>query len=161
MYRGRKHTKAKTKIVTRGQKGGESKNINYTWHEMYFGLKIRRLFKVWPAKTNTKNLNKKLNTASKKVTDELLYHRRISQRRRTLLEARIILTRLPETPASPNPNSRSLNSNDKDNNGVRELQWAVQDSIQSDPDQKARKSSLLVQRGDMKSAPKEKLERGP
>ena len=40
-------------------------------------------------------------------------------------------------------------------------QWAVQDSIQSDPDQKAWKGSLLVHRGDIKSAPKAKLERGP
>ena len=36
-----------------GKKGGENKNIGYNQHEMYFGLKIRRLFKVWSAKTNT------------------------------------------------------------------------------------------------------------
>ena len=36
----------------------------------------------------------------------------------------------------------------------------MQDSIQNDPDQKAKKSSLLVHKGDMKSAPKAKLKRG-
>ena len=44
---------------------------------------------------------------------------------------------------------------------MREQQWAVQDSIQNDPDKKAGKSSLLVHRGDMKSAPKAKLKCGP
>ena len=53
MFSGREHTKAKTKIVTRGQKGSESKNIGYNQHEIYFELKIRRLFKFWLAKTNT------------------------------------------------------------------------------------------------------------
>ena len=32
-------------------------------------------------------------------------------------------------------------------------QWAMQDSIQSDLDEKAKKSPLLVHRGDLKSAP--------
>ena len=50
---------------------GKSKNMGYNQHEMYFGLKFTRLFKVWPTKTNTKKKkkrNKKFNTANKKVT---------------------------------------------------------------------------------------------
>ena len=53
MYWGQEPTKAKTKIVIHGQKGGESKNIGYNQQEMYFELKIRRLCKVWPVRTNT------------------------------------------------------------------------------------------------------------
>ena len=47
---------------------GKSKNTDYNKHEMYFGLKFRRLFKIWSVKTTEQNQNKKLNTVNKKVT---------------------------------------------------------------------------------------------
>ena len=76
---------------------------------MYLGLKIRRLFKVWASENKH---NKNLNTASKKVTGMFLYPKRNLSAVLLLLEAGIILTKLPETQASPDQNS-SLNSNDK------------------------------------------------
>ena len=77
MYRGREHTKAKIKIVTHWQKGCESKNKDYKQPEMYFGLKIRRLFKVLPVKTNTiKTWIKSWIHQVKKVTSKLLYQGR-------------------------------------------------------------------------------------
>ena len=60
-------------------------------------------------------------TASKKVTGKFLYPGRNAQRRLTLLEAGIILTKLLETPASPDQNNSSISSNDKVKKGVREL----------------------------------------